>query len=423
MTPSTRSTNQPPNRLDPRLVQLREVVERPEAERPVADTIDNILEWLTGPAQRIASASRAFDEFAWRLLAAGLPVLRVSLHAGTLHPQYLGATYTWWRTEARTTVIMIAHEVLDLIPHNENPVLRVREDGETLRRSLEGESPTLDFTVLQELRAVGATDYLAMPVPSAFGSHYAVTFASDRPGGFGAAEVAVLTRAAHRLALLADLHSQRFIARNLLTAYLGPKTGPRVLAGEIRRGTGEEIGAVLWSSDLRGFTERSDRLPGTRMIAILNALFEAQAEAITAHGGEVLKFIGDGLLAIFPIEDAGFAGIAARNALEAARETQEAVAALSSHEAMAGEAPLKIVVALHVGHVIYGNIGAAERLDFTVIGPAVNLVSRMEAIAKAQNLPIVVSDDFAQSYGGPLVSLGRHQLRGLAQPHELFRPA
>ncbi|HUK07175.1 MAG TPA: adenylate/guanylate cyclase domain-containing protein [Stellaceae bacterium] len=417
------SPNQPPNRIDPRLLHLREVVERPEAERPVADTIENILEWLAGPAQRIDSASRAFDEFAWRLLAAGLPVLRVTLHAGTLHPQYLGATYTWWRTEARTTVVMVSHELHDLIPYDENPVLRVREGGETLRRPLEGENPTLDFTVLRELRAVGATDYLALPAPSAFGGHYVVTFVSDRPGGFGADEVAILTRAAQRLALLANMHSQRFIASNLLAAYLGPKTGPRVLAGEIRRGTGEEIGAVIWSSDLRGFTERSDRLSGARVIAILNALFDAQAQAIAAHGGEVLKFIGDGLLAIFPIEDAGFAGIAARNALEAARETQTAVAALSSHQAMDGESPLKIVVALHVGHVIYGNIGAAERLDFTVIGPAVNLVSRIEAIAKAQNLPIVVSDDFAGSYGGPLVSLGRHQLRGLSQPHELFRPA
>jgi adenylate cyclase len=412
-----------PQRIDPKLLHLREVVERPEAERPTADTIDNIVEWLAGSAQRNPSAPRVFDELAWRLLAAGLPLLRVTLHAGTLHPQYLGATFTWWRTEGRTTVTMIAHEVHDLVPYRESPVLRVREGGETLRRSLEGANPVLDFSVLQELRAAGATDYLALPVPCALGDHYALTLTSDRPGGFDTAEVAAMTRVVLRLGVLMDLHSQRFIARNLLAAYLGPKTGPRVLAGEIRRGTGEEIGAVLWSSDLRGFTERSDRLPGARMIAILNALFDAQAQAITAHGGEVLKFIGDGLLAIFPIDDAGFAGIAARNALEAAQESQAAVAELSTHEAMAGEAPLRIVVALHVGHVIYGNIGAAERLDFTVIGPAVNLVSRIETVAKSQNLPIVVSDDFARAYGGPLVSLGRHQLRGLAQPHELFRPA
>ena len=188
-------------------------------------------------------------------------------------------------------------------------------------------------------------------------------------------------------------------------------------------GTGEEIRAVLWSSDLRGFTARSDRLPGDRMIALLNALFDAQAKAIHECGGEILKFIGDGLLAVFPIERAETAAGAARQALEAAIEAIVAVHRLCDDAAMAGEPPLEIVVALHVGAVIYGNIGAADRLDFTVIGPAVNLVSRVEAVAKALNMPIVVSDEFARAYGGPLRSLGNHQLRGLATPHELFTPA
>ena len=214
----------------------------------------------------------------------------------------------------------------------------------------------------------------------------------------------------------------RRIARNILDAYLGPKTGPKVLAGQIRRGTGEEITAVLWSSDLRGFTERSDRLRRNQMIAILNALFDAQAKAIASHGGEILKFIGDGLLAIFPIENADKATNAARCALDAAMQAVEAVRGLTHDPSLANEPPLEIVVALHIGTAIYGNIGAADRLDFTVIGPAVNLVSRIEAVAKALNQPIVVSDDFARAYGGPLHPLGRHELRGLATPHDLFTP-
>src|SRR5205823_6508046 len=153
-------------------------------------------------------------------------------------------------------------------------------------------------------------------------------------------------------------------------AYLGAKTGPKVLAGQIRRGTGEEISAVLWSSDLRGLTARSDRLPGERMIALLNALFDAQAKAIHDHDGEILKFIGDGLLAIFPIETPGGAAEAARHALEASAEALAAVRGLGDELAAVGEPPLEIVVALHAGTVIYGNIGAADRLDFTVIGPA-----------------------------------------------------
>src|SRR4029077_11926057 len=199
-------------------------------------------------------------------------------------------------------------------------------------------------------------------------------------------------------------------AGNILTAYLGPKTGPRVLAGQIRRGTGEEITAVLWWSDLRGFTARSDRLPGTQMIALLNALFDAQATAIATHGGEILKFIGDGLLAIFPIEHADKATTAARCALDAAMQAVAAARGLMHDPSLVDEPPLEIVVALHVGTAIYGNIGAADRLDFTVLGPRGHLVSGIEAVAKTLTLPIVVSDDFARAYGEPLHPLGRHEL-------------
>jgi adenylate cyclase len=261
-----------------------------------------------------------------------------------------------------------------------------------------------------------------LPVKSSFGTNYMVTYVTDRIGGFTAQEISDLKRVTRRLPLLADLRNHRRIASNILNAYLGPKTGPKVLAGQIRRGAGEEITAVLWSSDLRGFTERSDRLAGSQVIAMLNALFDAQAQAIAAHGGEILKFIGDGLLAIFPIEHADNAATAARCALDAAMQAVEAARGLMPDPPLVDEPPLEIVVALHIGTVIYGNIGAADRLDFTVIGPAVNLVSRIESVAKVLNLPIVVSDDFARAYGEPLRPLGRHQLRGLAAPHDLFAP-
>ena len=413
-----------PLRFDPRLQPTVEVVERPPAERPAHGSLDGVAEWLVGPARRIASGARAFDEFAWRMLATGLPLLRVTMHSTTLHPQFLGATFVWFRTTGKTVQTLIAHEVRDLIRDEENPVRRVVVGGETLRRRIDVADAVLDFPILHDLKAQGATDYLALPVAGAHGGYnYMVSYVTDRPGGFTEPEIADLTRVSQRLPVVADMYSQRSIASNVLNAYLGAKTGQRVLAGQIRRGAGEEISAVLWSSDLRGFTERSDRLPGERMIALLNALFDAQAKAIHDHGGEILKFIGDGLLAIFPIETPGAAAEAARHALEAAIEALAAVRGLGEGLAAAGEPPLEIVVALHAGTVIYGNIGAADRLDFTVIGPAVNLVSRVEAVAKTLNLPIVVSDEFARAYGGPLRSLGTHELRGLAAPHELFAPA
>ena len=394
---------------------------RPPKRRPVHDTIDNIADWLLEWRQ-LSEGIASFDEFAWRLVAAGMPLLRVTLHTATLHPQFLGTTITWWRDTAETVQVMIAHEVSDAIPYEKNPVRRVCYGRETLRRRLDLPDDELDFEVLIELRERGGTDYIAMPIDSAYAAAYMLTFVTDRPCGFREDELADLARVGRRLSIAADRHNQYWITHNLLCAYLGANTGPKVLTGQIRRGAGMTLTAVLWSSDLRGFTERSDRLPSERMIALLNALFEAQAAEIRAHGGEILKFIGDGLLAIFPIAETDAVATVATTAVAAARKAITAVARLSDQPAMEGEPPLDIVIALHVGTAHYGNIGAADRLDFTVIGPAVNLVSRIENAAKMLGQPIVVSADLAAALDG-FVSLGRHRLRGLATPQELFAPA
>jgi adenylate cyclase len=403
-------------------VIVTEVVESAVAERPGHDTIGSILEWLIGGARQIGSFAQTIDELSWRLVAAGMPLLRVNLRGGTLHPQFLGAVYVWWRTSAQTQEIMITHEVADLVPPEQNPVMRV-QNGEILRRRLEGPEARFDFSVLHDLKARGATDYFALPVGGAFGPRsYMAAYVTDRPGGFSEREIADLSAVSERLSVVADMNSQRQIAENVLKAYLGLQTGRKVLAGQIRRGSGEAIAAVLWSSDLRRFTQMSDQLPGESVIGILNDLFDLQAKAIVGHGGEILKFVGDGLLAIFPVTNPDEAARTAGNALEAAQQALAALRVRSARATPAGEPPLEIVIALHYGTVIYGNVGAADRLDFTVIGPAVNLVSRIEAIAKSLDLPLIVSDDFARAHGKTLKSLGQHQLRGLDQPHELFTP-
>jgi adenylate cyclase len=269
------SRDDPTAGLDPRYFPTGAVVERPVTERPKHDTVEGIIEWLAGPAQHIPSLGDEFDEFAWRI-----------------------------RTTGRTVLTFVMHEVQDLFGEEDNPVRRVLVGGETLRRRVDIPDHELDFPILHDLKAEGATDYFALPIKSSFGTNYMATYVTDRFGGFTASEISDLTRISHRLGLLADLRNHRRIASNILGAYLGSKTGPKVLAGQIRRGTGEEITAVLWSSDLRGFTERSDRLEGAQVITMLNALFDAQAKIIVGHGGEILKFIGDGLLSIFPIDSA-----------------------------------------------------------------------------------------------------------------------
>ncbi len=395
----------------------------PESERPQFETLDGVARWLAGPARKEWSFAKVLDEFAWRLTAAGIGLLRVGINTSTLHPQFVGATYHWWKDEAETRKIMIMHEVLEIVPYADNPIIQARQDGRTIRRRLDGDEAAFDFSVLADLKARGGTDYLVFPVESPFGFEaHVMTYVSDAPGGFRQAEIDLLTGFARDVALIADMRSQRQIAENVLSAYLGAQTGPRVLAGKIRRGRGERIQAAIWSSDLRGFTALSDHAPAAEVIVTLNDLFELQSRAIVAEGGEVLKFIGDGLLAIFPAADDEAAREAARRALKAARA---ALSALAERNRASVEAPLRLVVALHYGEVIYGNIGSADRVDFTVIGPAVNLVSRIEAVAKARDLPLIVSDDFARAHGycRELPSLGAFELRGLEKPHELFAPA
>jgi adenylate cyclase len=404
-------------------IHTTEIVERPVADRPLRDTIEAIGDWLLGPALQAATGAQAVDEFAWRMLAAGFPLARLTVHSGMLHPQFLGTSLIWWRDTGQTVQTIIDHEVVDVVPYHANPVLRVIRGGETLRRRLDVPDRELDLPILHDLKAKSCTDYLALPIAGAHGRRYAVTYTTDCADGFSTQQVAELTYISQRISVACDSFMQQALMRRLLNIYLGPSAGPKVLAGQIRRGTGEALTAVLWSSDLRGFTTRSDRLPGQQMVAILNALFDAQANAIHAHGGEILKFIGDGLLAIFPIDTPALVRDAAHNAMAAAMRGLEAVQRLVDDPSMSGEPALQIVVALHPGAVIYGNVGAHDRLDFTVIGPAVNLVSRVETVAKALQEPIVVTDEFAQAYSGPLRSLGIHELRGVANPRELFAPA
>ena len=269
----------------------------------------------------------------------------------------------------------------------------MREGGETVRRRLDGDATAFDFAVLHDFKARGGTEYFAFPVASDFDfGLYMAAYVSIRPGGFTREG----NRRSHR-GVAAPLRDRRYEQstadrRKCPEGLFGPQTGPRVLAGRIRRGSGEAIAAVLWSSDLRGFTQLSDHSPAERVIGVLNDLFDLQAKAIAGHGGEILKFVGDGLLAIFPVADPTEAKRAATNALAAARQAQAALVALREREASSDERPLEIVIALHYGTVTYGNVGSADRLDFTVIGPAVNLVSRVEAVAKSLDLPLVVTD-------------------------------
>jgi adenylate cyclase len=382
-------------------------------------TVEDVARWLLGAGRTIRQIGDLLHELSWRLVVAGIPLARTTVHIGTLHPQFLGLFARWYRATGRTDEASIAHGIRETDAYLRSP-MRVVFEGKTVRRRLDSAGMIAEFPILAELQAEGITDYLATPLPFSDGRMAAATWATDRAAGFTDAEIKAIESLLPALGLLLEVQAVRLISANLLGVYLGQQTGQRVLAGDITRGSGETIRAVLLFADLRGFTALSDRLPASKVIEILNGYFERVVDPIHANGGEVLKFIGDGLLAIFPIEDAAFAFNAARRALNAAIQAFTDLEAFNAHPTRCEEQPIRMAIALHVGDVVYGNIGGQDRLDFTTIGPAVNLVARLQQLSKRVERPLLLSDDFARISERPLVSLGFHPLRGLSEPHEVF---
>jgi adenylate cyclase len=279
----------------------------------------------------------------------------------------------------------------------------------------------MDFAFLAELRAEGVSDYLAIPLRFTNGEIHAATFTTRRAGGFSAAQIEALERIVPPLARVAEVRALRRTAINLLDAYVGHKAGERILAGRIRRGDTEAIRAVIWLSDMRGFTKFADSISPQALIGILNTFYDCLVPAIEAAGGEVLKFMGDGLLAIFHIgEDAEVGEVCAR-ALRAAKEAKDKIEALPPAGDDTTGARLRFGLALHVGEVLYGNIGAGTRLDFTCIGPAVNMAARLEKVAARLERVIVGSAAFAQHLPQEFVELGAFELAGFRRAETVYR--
>jgi adenylate cyclase len=268
------------------------------------------------------------------------------------------------------------------------------------------------------MRAKGMTDYVAWPLYHTLGKRHLITFSTDRRGGFDDAHVAALKKVLPVLALVSEIRVKNRLARTLLETYVGAHAGELILAGATRRGTGTTVRAAIMICDLRDFTKISDNWPRDDVIDLLNDYFDAMSEPIVRHGGEILKFIGDGLLAIFPLHDPN----ACANLLRAVTEARQAMAVLNERNRGTGRAPLNYGIGVHVGDVMYGNIGSASRLDFTVIGPAVNMASRLEALTKQIGRPVLLSRDFAELVTPEfeLERVGQHAVRGFSEPIELF---
>jgi len=374
--------------------------------------------WILGEGPHIDSEVELFDELCWRLLGDGVPLWRATLHMGTLHPLIRGVGARWLRELKIIEEFRILHGNEATREYLQSPIRATIERGTPFRRRLVRDTP--EYPLLSKLRKAGATDYFAVALNRTFRLFPVVSWATDRPSGFSDADIAALEDINPALAAIVETRAVRRISANLLDTYLGRQAGRRILAGQIRRAEGERLRAVIMMTDLRGFTALSDRLPGDEVIELLDDYFDAIATPIENRKGEILKFIGDGMLAIFPAEDDDDFSQSSVHALEAATEGLARLDAVNQTRRRVGRTELRIGIGLHLGEVIYGNVGSASRLDFTVIGPAVNLASRIEDLTKRLGRPMLFSSAFARICPRPLVSLGLQPVRGLSEPEEVF---
>jgi adenylate cyclase len=375
--------------------------------------IDALIDWLIDGAPGRVAPETLIERVGAALHAGGIPLDRLVAFIGALHPTIGGRRYRWSPRRPVATINYVPHGSLEEGGFLNSPVDAVVASKKELRARIGRGPAERPYPVLEKLASDGFVDYFILPLVFTNGETHGVSFATRAPDGFSEAHLADLRRLLRPLTRLVEIDVLRVRSTTLLNTYVGHNSGERILAGRIQKGDVETLRAVIWFSDLRGFTEMSSRVSPREVIATLNRVFECQVPAIEKHGGEVLKFIGDGLLAIFPLVQGAETGPVADHALDAAHVALDAMNSL---------APLRIGIALHVGELAYGNIGGSNRLDFTAIGAAVNIAARLEALTGKLDRTLVVSDDVAGMTSRATEELGSYALKGVPAPVGVFAP-
>ena len=384
-----------------------------------AHSDSDVLYWLTNETRDERFLDNIFAELCLRLQRTGIPVKRATLHLMILHPQWVGSRIMWVDGMRVAELKRVDYDVRGRSEYIGSPANEIHDGATEVRENLERD-PALGrkHAVYDGMRAKGLTDYVAWPLYHTLGSQHIVAFSTDRPGGFDDAHIDYLLKLLPILALVSEIRMKNRLARSLLETYVGSHAGELILAGATRRGSGTTVRAAIMICDLRDFTRISDNWPRDDVIDLLNGYFDAMSEPIARHGGEILKFIGDGLLAIFPLSQPS----ACANLLHAVTEARQAMVALNEKNSETGRAPLNYGIGVHVGDVMYGNIGSRTRLDFTVIGPAVNMASRLETLTKQLGRTVLLSRAFADFVESEfdLECVGEYPVRGFNDPIELF---
>jgi adenylate cyclase len=380
--------------------------------------VEPVIDWLAREGRLIANDNQLVEELMNRLVAAGAPIMRFTLGLQAIHPQWRTMGFEW-RRGGKVVQAGRPHGIENTAAYIGSPIQELAETRKPVRYRLDALKPE-NHAVLHGLAAQGGVDYYATPMRVSAGRPPAVTFMTDKPGGFSGADLKKFHHLIDYLAPIVEARIGQRLSTTLMETYLGHIVGEQILSGQIKRGDGQVINAVLWFSDLRDFTGLNERLEASVVLDLLNNYLQLVGDALKAYGGEILKFIGDGVMAYFPAEDALFLPAVTNNAIGAARRLIVDIEAANEARAAGGADPVRFGVGLHVGPVTFGNIGTEDRLDFTVIGPAVNRTARLESLTKELGVQVLASSEFNTASTVPLKSLGMHPLRGVAEPVEVF---
>jgi adenylate cyclase len=389
--------------------------------------VERAAEWLMAQALKDADLETVVRGCCERLQAAGVPIARVHFTFSMLHPLYRAVGYTWRRGQG-LQVDAYRHTAGNTPPERwlRSPYYYLLKHGlEHLRRRLDTGGAS-EFPVFEELRKEGLTDYLAFTSAFEMGKAQGMlgSWSTDQRGGFTDGEIEALLGIQDSLAVACKMAARAGVAKSALSTYLGVKAGERVLSGQIKRGDGETTRAAVVWGDMRNSTQMAEQLGRQSYIDNLNAFFDATAGAVADAGGEILSFIGDGFLAVFPCErNQKESSEACKLALSAALEATHRMAETNRQRAERDEMVLDYGMGLHIGNVMFGNVGLAERLSFSVFGSAVNEVARLETLTKKYATPIIASQEFIGYCGGEWEALGSEPLRGVNAPMAVFRPA
>jgi adenylate cyclase len=380
------------------------------------DRAARLSKWLTQDGRFVSGNRELLDQFCARVVEAGVPLSRSWLHIRALHPEFAGVSRVW-RHGMKTEERFLDFGFEKWPAYLDSPVRYVVEQKEFCHWRLDDGAP-LPFPVLKEHRSAGYTDYAIAPMIFSDGRVNALSWATDRPGGFSEADLRLFEEVLPSYSTVVEVKSLRRFATNVLSTYVGREPGELIMKGQIRRGDVRTIKAALMMVDLRDFTGLSDALPPSEVIVTLNRYFDCVIPPIKRHSGEVLEFLGDGILAILNENGERSAREACQLAFEAAREGLDGLSALNKDSSIAPR--LTAGFALHYGEVSYGNIGAGDRLDFTVIGPDVNLTSRIERLCRELDRSLLMSEDFARYLDSPVYEIGYFRLRGFSRTQLLF---